>query len=66
MGEIKENTMENVLFDLDKYLFALIQGSGFVMLTGFGVLKILAIEAGWATGNKIINLFLGLVKRHKG
>jgi hypothetical protein len=58
--------MDNVFFDLDKYLFALIQGSGFVMLTGFGVLKILAIEAKWAAGNKIINLFLGLIERHKG
>ena len=51
-----------ILFDLDKYLFALINGSGFVVLLGLGVLKILAKETKWAADDKIINLFLGIVR----
>lgn len=51
-----------ILFDLDKYLFALINGSGFVVLLGLSILKIFAKETKWAADDKIINLFLGIVR----
>lgn len=53
------------LFILDKYLFALIDGSGFVIILLLGILKILAKETSWAGDDKIINMLLGMVKKVK-
>lgn len=50
------------LYNLDKFLFAFIDGSGFVALSALGVLKILAKETAWAADDKIINLFLGIAR----
>lgn len=49
-------------FSLDKYMFALIEGSGFVIIMILGVLKILAKETKWSGDDKIISLFLGMIR----
>jgi hypothetical protein len=57
--------MMEILFNLDKYLLDLINGSGLVVLLGLGVLKILAKETAWAADDKIVNLLLGVFKPNK-
>ena len=57
--------MENILFGLDKVLFALIDGSGFVLLTCLGILKILAKHTNFAPGSEIIEMLLGIVRVRK-
>lgn len=57
-------TME-ILLGLDKILFALIEGSGFTMLAILGILKILAKETKWSGDDKIIAMFMGMIKGHR-
>jgi len=54
-----------ILCSLDKYMFDLIQGSGFVILIGLGALKILAKHTKWAVGDEIIGMLLGVVRAIK-
>ena len=55
----------DILFNLDKYMFDLIQGSGFVVILGLGILKILAKYTKWAAGDEIIGMLLGVVRAIK-
>jgi len=57
--------MDSFIFSLDKYLLALIDGSGFVLLIVLGILKILAKETTWSVDDKIIGMLLGMVKKAK-
>lgn len=54
-----------VLFILDKYMFALIDGSGFVILVMLGILKILAKHTNFAPGSEIIEMLLGILRKTK-
>lgn len=54
-----------ILLDLDKYMFKLIEGSGFIVIMLLGVLKVLAKETKWSGDDKIISLFLGMVRAVK-
>ena len=54
-----------ILFSLDKTMFALIDGSGFVILIMLGILKILAKESKWSGDDKIISMLLGMIRKVK-
>lgn len=56
--------METLLC-LDKYMFALIDGSGFVLLLLLGVLKVLAKETAWDGDDKIVGMLLGVIRKAK-
>ena len=53
------------IFALDKDMFALIDGSGFVILLLLGILKILAKETEWSGDDKIIGMLLGVFRKVK-
>ena len=53
------------IFMLDKYMFALIDGSGFVILIMLGILRILAKHTNFAPGNEIIEMLLGVFRKVK-
>jgi hypothetical protein len=55
----------DILFGLDQYMFSLIDGSGFVILVLLGMLKILAKETKWSGDDKIVGLFLGMIRAIK-
>lgn len=54
-----------ILFSLDKTMFALIDGSGFVILIMLGILKILAKHTDFAPGSEIIEMLLGMIRKVK-
>jgi hypothetical protein len=54
-----------ILFNLDKFVFDMIQGSGFVILFLLGVLKILAKETAWTGDDKIIQMLLNMTRKIK-
>lgn len=51
------------LFNLDKYIFDIIEGSGFALIIILGVLKIIAKETTWGGDDKIISMLLGIVNK---
>ena len=53
------------LFNLDKYIFDIIEGSGFTLIIILGVLKIIAKETTWSGDDKIISMLLGMVNANK-
>ena len=53
------------LFNLDKYMFDLIQGSGFVLIMLLSILKIIAKYTKWSIDDKIIGMLLGMVRSVK-
>ena len=57
--------MMEILFSLDKTMFALIDGSGFVILIMLGILKILAKHTDFAPGSEIIEMLLGMIRKVK-
>ena len=57
--------MYDLIFSLDKYMFTLIDGSGFVILLLLGILKILAKHTNFAPGSEIIEMLLGVVRKVK-
>jgi len=55
----------DILFNLDKFMFDAIEGSGFVIILLLGILKILAKYTSWTADDKIINMLLGMAKSIK-
>ena len=55
----------DILFALDKHMFNLIDGSGFVILILLGILKILAKHTNFAPGSEIIEMLLGVIRKVK-
>lgn len=55
-----------ILFNLDKYMFDLINGSGFVLLIVLSILKMLAKETTWGVDDKIVSMLLGIINSKKG
>ena len=53
------------VFSLDKYMFNLIQGSGFVIILLLGILKILAKKTKFSEDDEIIGMLLGMVRKVK-
>ena len=53
------------LFNLDKYIFDIIEGSGFTLIIILGILKIIAKETTWSGDDKIISMLLGMVNANK-
>ena len=53
------------IFALDKCMFALLDGSGFVILILLGILRILAKHTNFAPGSEIIEMLLGIVRKVK-
>jgi len=51
--------------NMDQWLIELIKLNWMTLGVILGVLKILATEAKWAAGNKIIELFTGLLPKKK-
>lgn len=58
--------MMEILFNLDKYMFDLINGSGFVLLIVLSIFKILAKETTWSADDKIVSMLLGIINSKKG
>ena len=58
--------MVEILFNLDKYMFDLINGSGFVLLIVLSILKMLAKETTWGVDDKIVSMLLGIINSKKG
>jgi len=54
-----------ILFHLDKYMFALLEGSGFTIILLLSILKIIAKYTKWSADDKIINMLLGMVRTTK-
>ena len=54
-----------ILYNLDKYMFDMIEGSGFVLLTVLGILKILAKKTEWSGDDQIVDMLLGMVRKAK-
>ena len=52
----------DILLHLDRYMFEIIEGSGFVIILLLGILKILAKETKWSGDDKIISMLLGMVR----
>lgn len=55
----------DIILDLDKYMFNLIEGSGFVVILLLSILKILAKETKWSGDDKIIGMLLGIIRAVK-
>lgn len=58
--------MMEILFNLDKYMFNFINGSGFVLLIVLSIFKILAKETTWGADDKIVSMLLGIINSKKG
>jgi len=54
-----------ILLNLDKYLFALLEGSGFTVILLLSILKIIAKYTKWSADDRIINMLLGMVRKVK-
>ena len=57
--------MINGVPNLDQWLILFIKNNWMTATAALGVLKIIAVDAKWATGNKIIELLTGFLPKKK-